>query len=92
MSIKAMDEAAMLDVWAADQRLIGIRNYALLRMMIYTGGDESSMLHIHPVRVMRSISFRPQRKANRLATTHATQPLMSHQLSMKSTHSPTVYC
>ncbi len=76
MSIKAMVEAAMLDVWAADQRLVGIRNFALLRMMIYTGGDESSMLHIHPVRVMRSISFRPQPKANRLTTVFITHPAM----------------
>ncbi len=37
MSIKAMVEPAMLDVWAADKRLVGIRNYALPRMMVYTG-------------------------------------------------------
>ena len=29
--------AQLLDVWAIDQRLVGIRNHALLRLMVYTG-------------------------------------------------------
>ena len=36
-ALKRTEVARLLDVWAADPRLVGIRNYALLRLMIYTG-------------------------------------------------------
>ena len=36
-ALNRTEVARLLDVWAADQRLVGIRNHALLRLMIYTG-------------------------------------------------------
>ena len=36
-ALKRSEVAQLLDVWAADPRLVGIRNHALLRLMIYTG-------------------------------------------------------
>ena len=36
-ALKRSEVARLLDVWAADLRPVGIRNYALLRLMIYTG-------------------------------------------------------
>ena len=36
-ALSLTEVARLLDVWAADPRLVGIRNYALLRLMIYTG-------------------------------------------------------
>ena len=36
-ALKRTEVARLLDVWAADPRLVGIRNHALLRLMIYTG-------------------------------------------------------
>ena len=36
-ALKATEVARLLDVWADDGRAVGIRNYALLRLLIYTG-------------------------------------------------------
>ena len=36
-ALSLSEVARLLDVWAADPRLVGIRNHALLRLMIYTG-------------------------------------------------------
>ena len=36
-ALNRTEVARMLDVWVGDQRLVGIRNHALLRLMIYTG-------------------------------------------------------
>ena len=36
-ALSLTEVARLLDVWAADPRLVGIRNHALLRLMIYTG-------------------------------------------------------
>ena len=36
-ALNRTEVARLLDVWAADPRLVGIRNHALLRLMIYTG-------------------------------------------------------
>ena len=36
-ALNRTEVAQLLDVWAADQRLVGIRNHALLRLMIFTG-------------------------------------------------------
>ena len=36
-ALSLTEVARLLDVWATDPRPVGIRNYALLRLMIYTG-------------------------------------------------------
>ena len=36
-ALKPAEVARLLNVWAADPRPVGIRNYALLRLMTYTG-------------------------------------------------------
>ena len=36
-ALNRTEVARLLDVWVADQRLVGLRNHALLRLMIYTG-------------------------------------------------------
>ena len=36
-ALRATEVARLLDVWADDGRAVGIRNYALLRLLIYTG-------------------------------------------------------
>ena len=36
-ALKRTELAQLLDVWAVDPRKVGIRNYALLRLLIYTG-------------------------------------------------------
>ena len=36
--------AQLLDLWARDRRPLGVRNYALLRLMIYTGLRRAEMV------------------------------------------------
>ena len=36
-ALNRTEVAQLLDVWAVDPRLVGVRNHALLRLMIYTG-------------------------------------------------------
>ena len=37
-ALRLAEVAKLLDVWVADQRPVGIRNYARLRLIVFTGG------------------------------------------------------
>ena len=46
-ALNRSEVAQLLDLWARDRRPMGVRNYALLRLMIYTGLRRAEVVALH---------------------------------------------